>query len=225
LKLGAIKRVPLGKSIDRKAVMTRLLPIAAAALVAAGSLIGCESAPPATTATTPTGWETLIDGQKGLNNWISIGGGNWRAQEGAIVADNKPGSDPAFLVTHNAYKDFQLRAEFWVNTEANSGIYVRCADVRPITDRSCYEANIFDRRPDPLYGTGAIVHLSKVSPMPKAAGKWNTYDITVKGNRITVMLNGVKTAEAEDGRLASGPVALQYAAGVVKFRKVQIRQL
>lgn len=184
--------------------------------------MGCASAPPATTA---TGWETLIDGQTGLNNWISIGDGNWRAQEGAIVADNRLGSDPAFLVTHKAYKDFQLRAEFWVDFEANSGIYLRCADVRPITDRSCYEANIFDRRPDPLYGTGAIVHLSKVLPMPKAAGKWNTYDITVKDNRITVMLNGVKTAQAQDGRLAAGPVALEYAGGLVKFRKVQIRQL
>jgi hypothetical protein len=39
------------------------------------------------------------------------------------------------------------------------------------------------------------------------------------------MLNGVKTAEAEDSKLASGPVALQYAGGVVKFRKFQIRPL
>ncbi|MBA3772526.1 MAG: DUF1080 domain-containing protein [Ramlibacter sp.] len=200
--------------------MTRLPSLAAALLLAAVALAGCTTAPPAT-----TGWETLIDGPTGLNNWVSVGGGNWRALDGAIVADSRAGSDGAFLVSHNSYKDFQIRAEFWVSADANSGIYMRCADVRPITDRSCYEANIFDRRPDPTYGTGAIVHLSKVSPMPKAAGKWSTYDITVKGNRITVTLNGTKTAEAEDGRLASGPVALQFAGGVVKFRKFQIRAL
>jgi hypothetical protein len=203
--------------------MTRLLSFALAWLLAAGVLAGCADAPPTPPVT--TGWETLIDGNTGLKNWSSIGGGNWRAQEGAIVADSRPGSDPAFLVSHNAYKDFQIRAEFWASADTDSGIYLRCADVRPITDRTCYEANIFDRRPDPIYGTGSIVHLSKVAPMPKAAGKWSTYDITVKGNRITVMLNGVKTAEAQDSRLASGPVALQYAGGVVKFRKVQIRSL
>jgi hypothetical protein len=200
--------------------MTRLLSFAAASLLAAGVLTGCASAPPVT-----TGWETLIDGHTGLNNWISIGGANWRAQEGAIVADNKPGSDAAFLVSHNPYKDFQIRAEFWVTADTNSGVYMRCADVRPLTERTCYEANIFDRRPDPAYGTGAIVNLSKVVPMPKAAGKWNTYDITVKGNRITVLLNGVKTADVEDSRRASGPIALEYGGGVVKFRKVQVRSL
>ena len=183
--------------------------------------MGCASAPPAT-----TGPETLIDGPGGLNNWISIGGGNWRALDGAIVADDKLSGDSAFLVSHNSYKDFHIHAEFWVASDTNSGIYMRCADVRPITDRTCYEANIFDRRPDPTYGTGAIVHFSKVIPMPKAAGKWNTYDITVKGNRITVMLNGVKTAETQDDRFASGPVALEYGGGSqVKFRKVQIRPL
>jgi hypothetical protein len=201
--------------------MTRLPSFAAASLLAALCIIGCTSTPPVAT----TGWETLIDGNTGLNNWSSIGGGNWRAQDGAIVADNKLSSDSAYLVTHNPYKDFQIRTEFWVTSDTNSGIYMRCADVRPITDRTCYEANIFDRRPDPAFGTGAIVHLAKVVPMPKAAGKWNTYDITVRGNRITVMLNGVKTAEVEDSRRASGPIALDYAGGVVKFRKFQIRQL
>ena len=201
--------------------MTRFLSFAAASLLAALAVIGCAGAPPPTTGR----WETLIDGPDGLNNWVSIGGGNWRALDGAIVADDKLSSD-AYLVSHNSYKDFQIHAEFWVTADTNSGIYMRCADVRPITDRTCYEANIFDRRPDPTYGTGAIVYLSKVIPMPKAAGKWNTYDITVKGNHITVMLNGVKTAEADDSRLPSGPVALQYAGGgQVKFRKFQIRPL
>jgi hypothetical protein len=193
-----------------------------ASLLVTLAIMGCASAPP----TTSGAWETLIDGPGGLNNWISIGGGTWRALDGAIVADNKLASDAAYLVSHNSYKDFHIHAEFWVTSDTNSGIYLRCADVRPITDRSCYEANIFDRRPDPTFGTGAIVHFSKVIPMPKAAGKWNTYDITVKGNHITVMLNGVKTAETQDDRFASGPVALEYGGGSqVKFRKVQIRPL
>jgi hypothetical protein len=61
--------------------------------------------------------------------------------------------------------------------------------------------------------------------MQKAGGKWNTYDITVRGNRINVTLNGQKTAEAEDSRLAGGVLGLQYGAGAIKFRKVQVRTL
>ena len=172
-----------------------------------------------------TKWVTLIDGTTGLDNWIRVGDANWRAVDGAIQADRKTDKANSFLVTKIPYTDFRIRAEFWASDDANSGIYMRCADIKNITDRTCYEANIFDQRPDPTYGTGSIVHLSPVSPMPKAGGKWNTYDVTVKGTRIVVTLNGVVTADISDSKLTSGPVALQYAAGVVKFRKVQIAPL
>jgi len=172
------------------------------------------------------GWQTLIDGGKGMENWVNVGGANWRVEDDVIIADKRPDNQPThYLLTKNSYKDFQLHIEFWVSPDANSGIYMRCSNVRPMTDRTCYEANIFDARPDPSFGTGAIVHLAKVDPMPKTAGKWSTYDITAKGNKMTVVLNGVKTAEAEDGRLPEGPIGLQYAGGVVKFRKVEIRPL
>ncbi|MCI0408460.1 MAG: DUF1080 domain-containing protein, partial [Acidobacteria bacterium] len=48
---------------------------------------------------------------------------------------------------------------------------------------------------------------------------------TVKGTRLTLTLNGVRTVDVEDSKLSSGPIALQYSAGVVKFRKVQIKPL
>ena len=95
-----------------------------------------------------------------------------------------------------------------------------------MTAENAYEVNIFDQRPDPSYGTGAIVNLAKIGNMIKAGGQWNTYEIVAKGPVFTVTLNGVRTVDgARDGRLASGPIALQYAAGVVKFRKLEIRSL
>ncbi|MNC95713.1 hypothetical protein D3C83_128990 [compost metagenome] len=89
----------------------------------------------------------------------------------------------------------------------------------------CYEANIFDQRKDPTYGTGALVHIAKVDPMPKAGGKWNTYDITVKGDHVVLVLNGVKTVDVRDSKLKAGHIGLQYAAGAIKFRSVRIRGL
>jgi hypothetical protein len=196
--------------------MHRLLSLVAA-LAAAVLVAAC--------ATPANDWQTLIDGSSGLPNWTSLGGANWHAEDGAIVADQRPGKESAFLLSRESYRDFQIHAEFWISPDANSGIYMRCADTRPLTDRTCYEANLFDARPDPSYGTGAITNIAKVDPMPKAAGRWGTYDITVRGDSITVVLNGVQTAQARDEKLAAGPFALQYAGGLVKFRKVQIRRL
>jgi hypothetical protein len=61
--------------------------------------------------------------------------------------------------------------------------------------------------------------------MPKAGGKWNTYDITVKGDHIVLVLNGQKTVDVRNSAFSEGRIALQYAAGVVKFRKVEIKPL
>jgi hypothetical protein len=92
--------------------------------------------------------------------------------------------------------------------------------------------NIWDTRPEQKYGTGAIVDVAAVDPMPHVAGKWNTYEITAKGNTFTVVLNGQKTADgAKADKFASGRIALQHGkgvsdeSGVVKFRKVEIKPL
>lgn len=189
---------------------------AALALATAATLAGC--------ATGGAGWTTLVDGTKGLENFDRVGEANWVALDGAISASSG-GKDPGYLVTKARYADFQIRAEFYASDDANSGIFVRCQDPTRITDESCYEANIFDQRPDPSYGTGAIVKVAKVSPMPKAGGKWNTYVVTAKGNRLTLELNGMTTVDVQDGKFASGPVALQWGRGTIKWRKVEIRPL
>ena len=115
--------------------------------------------------------------------------------------------------------------------DPNRGIFIRCQDPLKLTSASCYEVNIWDIRPKPEYGTGAIVDVAKVDPMPKAGGKWNTYHITAKGDHFVVVLNGVTTADAHNGKHKSGPIGLQHAGGVkddtqpIKFRNVQIRKL
>ena len=160
-----------------------------------------------------------------MGDWDRLGEANWRLVDGAVVADKLAGKDSGFLVSKIPYKDFQIRAEFWADEDANSGIFLRCANPQKVDAKTCYEVNIFDKRPDPVYGTGAIVDVAKVVPMPKAAGKWNTYEITAQGPHLLVVLNGVKTVDVEDSQHASGPIALQYASGVIKFRKVQIKPL
>jgi hypothetical protein len=155
-----------------------------------------------------------------------VGDANWLAMHGAIQGDRlNSGKGSAHLLTKNSYKDFQIYAEFWANEDANSGIFIRITNPKDIGSKSSYEVNIYDKRPGPEYGTGAIVNFAKVNPMPKAAGKWNTFLITAVGPRLTVEMNGVVTADIEDKSFAAGPFSLQYGGGVIKWRKVQVRPL
>jgi len=174
-----------------------------------------------------TGWVTLIDGEAGLENWNRVGGANWRAEGKAIVADQSTTKGSSFLVTKNSYKDFEIRAEFWAESNTNSGIFIRCSDIKNIGAANAYEVNIWDTRPDPKYGTGAIVDVAAV-PVPivyKAGGKWNTFEIKAKGPELTVVFNGVVTVKANHSKFTEGPFALQYAGGPIKWRKVKVRPL
>ena len=206
--------------------MNRLSVVTIGLLIVGLTMLGCASM---SSSQSDAGWTTLIDGATGLDNWNRIGDANWRAADGAIVADKGKGG---YLVSKNSYKDFQIRAEFWADDTTNSGIFIRCTNPKEITATNAYEVNIYDQRPDPSYGTGGIVNVAKVSPMPKAGGKWNVYEITAKGSQLTVVLNGVKTADVQDGKLAQGPFALQFGnrandspGGAIKWRKVQIKSL
>jgi len=192
--------------------------------LSAATAAAVHFAPPAAGQSGP-GWISLFDG-KNLGDWDRVGQANWRVEDGAIVADKLlQEKGTAHLVTKNKYKDFQIYAEFWASDDANSGIFIRCSDAKTIGARTCYEVNIFDQRKDPTYGTGAIVFFSEVNPMPKAGGKWNTFEITAKGRQITVVLNGQKTADLHNGLFAEGPFTLQYGAGVIKFRKIAVKPL
>ena len=170
--------------------------------------------------TPASGLVTLFDGTH-LNNFNMVGTANWKLADGVVEATSGAG----FLVSKENFSDFEIRVEFWVDEGANSGVYMRCQDATKIADTTCYEANIFDKRPDQSGRTGAIVHVAKPLAIVDAGGKWNTYEITAKGPQLTVKLNGTVTAQAEDKKLTSGPIALQYMAGTVRFRRVQIRRL
>jgi hypothetical protein len=69
------------------------------------------------------------------------------------------------------------------------------------------------------------VYFAEVNPMPKAGGKWNTFEITAKGRQITVVLNGQKTVDMNNGMFEEGHFTLQYGSGVIKFRKVAVKPL
>src|SRR6188768_1856568 len=117
-------------------------------------------------------FKTILDGTT-LKGWDVVGDANWSVADGAVQATMGTG----FLVTPASYADFQITADFWVSDDANSGIFIRLSDPKTITATNSYEVNIYDKRPDQAYRTGAIVDVAKPLAQINTGGTWNTIDI------------------------------------------------
>jgi hypothetical protein len=132
-------------------------------------------------------------------------------------------------VSDGKFWNFKLHVEFKMYARSNSGIGLR----------NHYEIQILDDygQPPDIHGNGALY--SRIAPRVNASkpvGEWQTYDITLIGRDLTVVLNGVKvidkqviegfTAIARDANEAEpGSIALQGDHGAVDFRNIVVTPL
>ena len=84
--------------------MTRSAAQLLATLAATALLAGCA------TMGDSAAWITLIDGDKGLDNFTRLGDANWTATDGAVQA-TQGGKDAAYLVSKQSYSNFVIRVE------------------------------------------------------------------------------------------------------------------
>ena len=166
------------------------------------------------------GWVTLFDG-KNLDQFVATGDADWHIVDGVLEATKARG----FLVSKQSYTDFELRGEVWVTTQSNAGFLFRITNPKDPGIENGYELNINDERKDQSGRTGSIVNVAKPLAKFDSGGKWTRVEIIAKGPAMTARLDGILTAEASDARFPRGPVALQAAGGLVRYRNVQIREL
>jgi len=199
-----------------KRAVARAVAILAVAMVAA-----CADQP------SKPGWITLIDGNAGMENWsVSGSAANWRAEDGSIQADKTTGKGASVLVSKRSFRDLEIYAEFWASEDTNSGIYFRAPDPNKVNTASgAFEVQIWDKNPNPKYSTGSLVNVVAVQPIYKAGGRWNTYEIYVKGSEVIVKLNGVVTATTKEAKTHEGRIGLQFNGGPIKFRTLRVREL
>ena len=147
----------------------------------------------------------------------------WTVENGTLVS---PGHGPE-LITTGKFDDFKLHVEFNCGKGANSGIYLRGRYELQIED---------DPEPEgPTMRTGGVYGFLAPSPeVPRRPGEWQTYDITLIGRVVTVVLNGQTIIDKQEipgitgGALESheglpGPIYLQGSEnGHVTFRNINI---
>ncbi len=175
---------------------------------------------------TPT-WGKPIDlfNGKDLSGWKLRGTGRdkcWNVAAGALT-NTPPCVD---IITERTFTDFKLHAEFNIVPKSNSGVYLR----------GRYEVQIQDdaeRAMDSLRMGGVYGFLRPATNASGRPGDWQTFDVTLLGRRVTVVLNGKTIVDGAEipgitgGALdsdegAPGPLMLQGDHGQISFRKIVI---
>ena len=72
---------------------------------------------------------------------------------------------------------------------------------------------------------GSFVGTSKLKDAEREPGQWNEFRLTVKGDRITVKVNGELVNEATGCDVVPGPIGLQSEGGEIQFRNVKLTRL
>jgi len=165
------------------------------------------------------GWVSLIG--KDLSNWDVTGTADWKIGGGIIEATKARG----FLLTKQSYTDFDLRGEVYALADSNGGFLFRITNPKDPGIENGYEFNINDNRADQTGRTGSIVNVAKPLFKFDSAKKWTKVEISARGPHMTGKLDGKLVTEADDTKYPSGPVSLQAAGGLIRYRNVQIRRI
>lgn len=172
---------------------------------------------------------SLFNG-KDLTGWKTFGSkdNGWKVADGLLVneAPQEPGKHKNYanIRTEREFQDFNLKLEFRVPKNGNSGVYLK----------GIYEVQVADS-----YGKGLDSHYcgglySRITPTENAskpAGEWQNYDITLVERHLTVVLNGKKVIDNQPvlgctgGALWSdetrpGPIYLQGDHTSVEYRNL-----
>lgn len=168
------------------------------------------------------GWILLFDGRT-LDGWTNRGTHAWRIEDGAITSEG--GTGPGHLATTQSFGDFRLRADFWIDDKANSGIYVRVPESDSATTSNSFEIQVYDA--GPVWATGALIEVQPVTNRPQTTGRWNSFDITADGQHFVVVLNGDTVVDVmAPPRLPNGPIILAPAdSGIVRYRNLRVLPL
>ena len=165
---------------------------------------------------------------------------HWKVEDGILSYDGKGDS----LQTAKDYGDFELLVDWKIETNGDSGIYLRGQPQVQIWDS---DNSPGARGEDKHSGSGGLWNnpipkgqdAKSVGKMPlkkadKPVGEWNTFRIIMKGDKVTVYLNGELVVDNkplanywEKGKPlpAAGPIELQHHGDPLWFKNIYIKEL
>jgi hypothetical protein len=149
------------------------------------------------------GFVSLFNG-KDLSGLIAGPDKSWVVEDGAIALKREMDGkehNADYLWTRETYGDFILELEFKIPERANSGVFLRTSDLKdPVyTGIEIQVANSYGQKTPNRGGTaGAVYDCLAPSANPiKPPGQWNQLQVTCRGSRIKVVLNGRKIIDMD----------------------------
>jgi hypothetical protein len=190
----------------------------------------------------PSGFTPLFNG-KDLTGWeLKQSKGDikdcWTVKDGILTCKAGTG----WIGTDKQYGNFVLRVEWRIQEGGNSGVFLRVPGVKEgfSPSQTGMEIQILDDNSDKYKGklkpyqfSGSIyTFVPCAKPVYKGVNTWNAFEITCKADKVTVVYNGEKVAEADMNTSAEfakrphkGLIGLQNHGSAVEFRKVEIKVL
>jgi len=195
---------------------------------------------PCTDAQDASGFTALFDG-KSLQGWTPTNTteGTFAVRDGVLRVEGNSG----WLKSERQYGDVQLKVEVrFLTDNADSGVFVRAVgdsiflrgwpgnsfqvqtrDVsRNQTANPILIGNIYRHG---NRGGETTFNAQSALQAAKKTGEWHTLDIEVRGDQLTVAVNGTPLTRASGIANPTGHIGLQGEAGVVEFRSIQIKEL
>jgi hypothetical protein len=159
---------------------------------------------------------------KDLTGWHTKGENQWVVKDG-ILASPRPGSN---LISDQKFDDFKLHVEFRYPEHSNSGVYLR----------GRYEVQIEDSKGKPAlvdYFGAVYGFIAPIENVAKAAGEWQSYDITLVGRLVTVVANGkmiicnqvipgITGGALDSNEGAPGPIYFQGDHDRIEYRNIVV---
>jgi hypothetical protein len=144
----------------------------------------------------PPEWQTLFNGRD-LDGWTCGPDRSWAVEDGELTLrrefDGKE-HNADYLWTKETFGDFLLDLEFKIPEQANSGVFLRTADLNdPVyTGIEVQVANSYGRENLSRGGTAGAIYdcLAPSKNAIKKPGEWNRMLVTCRGAKIQVELNG-----------------------------------
>ena len=166
---------------------------------------------------------TLFNGTS-LDGWQPVGTreSQWRAAGGNL----QNAGTGANLATVQKFEDFRLHLEFRVPKGANSGVYLRGRYELQVDDAAGLE-------PSSHHLGGVYGFIAPSENAARAAGEWQSMDVTLVGRMLTYELNGktvicnreipgITGGALDSAEGEPGPLLLQGDHGAVDYRNVVI---